>query len=83
MAAILGEGKFFLNCQEYNAQTPVGRKILMKSLYLARLRRWKQISVLPFLAKIRKFKMAAILGEGKFFLNCQEYNAQTPVGRKF
>ena len=25
----------------------------------------------------------AILGEGKFFLNCQEYNAQTPVGRKF
>ena len=27
--------------------------------------------------------MAAILGEGKFFLNCQEYNAQTPVGRKF
>ena len=27
--------------------------------------------------------MAAILGEGKFFLNFQEYNAQTPVGRKF
>ena len=27
----------------------------------------KQICVLPFLAKNRKFKMAAIFGEGKFF----------------
>ena len=27
-----------------------------------------QICVLPFLAKIRKFKMAAIFGEGKIFL---------------
>ena len=42
-------------------------KISTKSLYLARLRRWKQICVLPFLAKIRKFKMAAIFGEGKIF----------------
>ena len=25
------------------------------------------VCVLPFLAKIRKFKMAAIFGEGKFF----------------
>ena len=25
------------------------------------------VSVLPFLAKIRKFKMAAIFGEGKIF----------------
>ena len=23
------------------------------------------------------------LGEGNFFLNCQEYNVQIPVGRKF
>ena len=64
----LGRGKFFKNYQEYNAQIPCGSKILTKSLYLARLRRWKQIGVLPFLAKIRKFKMAAIFGEGKFFL---------------
>ena len=34
-----GRGKFFLNCQEYNAQIPCGLKILTKSLYLARLRR--------------------------------------------
>ena len=35
----LGRGKFFKNCQEYNAQIPCGSKILMKSLYLAWLRR--------------------------------------------
>ena len=29
--------------------------------------------VLPFLAKTRKFKMAAIFGWGKFFENCKEY----------
>ena len=39
MAAIFGEGKFFLNYQEYNAEIPCGSKILTKSLYLARLRR--------------------------------------------
>ena len=63
----LARGKFFENCKEYNAQIPSGSKILTKSLYLARLRRFKQICVLPFLAKIRKFKMAAIFGEGKIF----------------
>ena len=39
MAAIFGEGKIFLNYQEYNAKIPCGSKILTKSLYLARLRR--------------------------------------------
>ena len=58
MAAIFGEGKIFL----HSLDTP---KISTKSLYLARL--IEAISVLPFLAKIRKFKMAAIFGEGKFF----------------
>ena len=46
---------------------PCGSKISTKSLYLARLRRYKQFCVFPFLAKIRKFKMAAIFGEGKIF----------------
>ena len=32
---------------------------------------------MPFLAKIRKFKMATIFEEGKIFSNCQEYNGQT------
>ena len=49
----LGRGKFFENYQEYIAQIPCGSKILTKSLYLARLRKQKQICVLPFLAKIK------------------------------
>ena len=36
-----------------------------------------------FLAKIRKYKMAAIFGEGKFFFeNWQEYISQIPCGSK-
>ena len=46
---------------------PHGSKISTKSLYLTRLRRYKQFCVFEFSAKIRKFKMAAIFGEGKFF----------------
>ena len=80
----LGRGKFFENCQEYNAHIPCGSKISTKSLYLARLRRQKQICVLPFLAKIRKFKMAAIFGEGKIFLKIAKITfLQYPVGQKF
>ena len=71
----LGRGKFFFNYQEYSAQIPCGSKILTKSLYLARLRRYKQISVLPILAKILKFKMAAIFGEGKIFGKLQRLHS--------
>ena len=60
---------------------PVGRP---KSLYLARLRRQKQICVLPFLAKIRKFKMAAIFGGGENFGKIAKIAfLRYPVGRKF
>ena len=34
-----------------------------------------EISVLPFLAKIRKFKMAAIFGEGKIFGKLQRLHS--------
>ena len=64
----LGRGKFFENRQEYIPSIHCGSKISTKSLYLARLRRYKQFCVFPFLVKIQKFKMAAILGEGKIFL---------------
>ena len=48
------------------------------------LRRYKQFCVLPFLAKIRKFKMAAIFGEGKIFLKIDISTfLRYPVGRKF
>ena len=36
-------------------------------LYLARFSRYKHFCVLQFLQKIRKFKMAAIFGETKFY----------------
>ena len=71
----LGRGKFLENWQEHIPKIPCGSKISTKSLYLAWLRRYKQFCVFPFLAKNRKFKMAAIFGEGKiFFENCQEYS---------
>ena len=43
---------------------PMGRKFQRNNSYFARLR---PICVFPFWAKIRKFKMAAICGEGKIF----------------
>ena len=82
MAAICGKRKIFLKIAKDISQIPWGPKISTKSLYLTRLRRYKQICVLPFLAKIRKFKMAAIFGEGKIFENCQKYIAQLPCGSK-
>ena len=39
---------------------------------------------LPFLAKLQKFKMAAIFGEGKIFLKIAKIALlRYPVGRKF
>ena len=49
----LGRGNFFENCQYYIPLIPCGSKISTKSLYLARLRRYKQFCVFPFLAKIQ------------------------------
>ena len=82
---LLGRGKVFLNWQEYIPKIPYGSKISTKSFDLARLRRYKQLCVFPFLAKNRKFKMAAIFGEGKiFFLKIAKSTVlRYPVGRKF
>ena len=67
MAAILDETKIFENWENYSAEIPCGSKISSKSLYLARFSRYKHFCVLQFLRKFRKFKMAAIFGETKFF----------------
>ena len=67
MAAIFGETNFFENWEKYSAEISCGSKILSKLLYLARFLRYKHFCVLQFLRKIRKFKMAAILGETNFF----------------
>ena len=63
----LARQNFFENWHGYSAEIPCGSKISSKSLYLARFSRYKHFYVLQFLRKIRKFKMAAIFGETKFF----------------
>ena len=67
MAAIFGETNFFENWHGYSADIPCGSKSSSKSLYLAGFSRYKHFYVLQLLRKIRKFKMAAIFGETKFF----------------
>ena len=58
---------FFENRHGYSAEIPCGSKISSKSLYLPGFSRYKHFYVLQFLRKIRKFKMAAIFCETKFF----------------
>ena len=75
---------FFQNWDNYSAEIPFGSKISSKSLYLARFSRYKHFCVLQFLRKFRKFKMAAILGEIKFFLKIGKTTPQRyPGGQKF
>ena len=58
---------FFENWHGYSAEIPCRSKLLSKSLYLAGFSRYKHFYVLQLLRKIRKFKMATIFGETKFF----------------
>ena len=79
----VGKGKLFENCQEYTAQIPCESKKFRRNRSISHGQGDRSKFVfLPFLAKIRKFKMAAIFGEGKIFENCQEYIAQIPCGSK-
>ena len=72
----LERGKFFENCQEYNAQIPCGSKILTKSLYLARLRR--------FFGKNSKIQNGRHFWGGENFLKIAKITfLRYPVGRKF
>ena len=68
-----GGENFFKTVNSTFLSYPVGQKISTKSLYLTRLRRYKQFCVFPVLGKIRKFQIAAIFGEGKFFQIWQDY----------
>ena len=83
MAAIFGETKIVFKIGMATLQITCGSKLLLKSLYLARFSRYKHFYVLQYLRKIRKFKIATIFGEDKFFfLNWEGYSAY-PVGQKF
>ena len=74
---------FLENWHGYPVEIPCGSKISPKTLYLARFSRYKHFYVLQFLRKIRKFKMAAIFGETKFFFqNWDSYSAEIPCGSK-
>ena len=70
---------FFADRYGYSAELPCGSKISSKSLYLVRFSRYKHFYVLR---KIRKFKMAAIFGEIKFFEKWDNYSAEIPCGSK-
>ena len=72
---------FFENCQEYIPSIPYGSKISTKSLYLARLRRYKQFCVLPFLAKIQNGRH--FWGGENFLKIAKSTFLRYPVGRKF
>ena len=68
MAAIFAETKFFFKIGKTTPlRYPAGQKFRIKLLYLAGFSRYKHFCALQFLRKIRKFKMAAIFGETKFF----------------
>ena len=81
MAAIFGEGKIF------------GKLQRLPSLDTLRVENFDEIALsrtvmeieanlcFAFLSKIRKFKMAAIFGEGKIFLKIAKI--RYPVGGKF
>ena len=68
MAAIFGEGKTFLKIAKITfLRYPMGRKFRRNRSISRGLGDRSKFVFLPFLAKIRKFKMAAIFGEGKIF----------------
>ena len=67
MASIFGEGKIFGKLQRLHS---INTLWVENFAEIALSRTVKEIEanyVLPFLAKILKFKMAAIFGEGKIF----------------
>ena len=67
----LEKENFFLIAKSAFLRYPMGRKF-QRNNYFARL---KPICVFPFWAKIRKFKMAAICGEGKIFGKLQRVHS--------
>ena len=84
MAAIFGEGKIFGKLQILHSLDTLWVENFDE---IALSRTVKEIEAnlcFAILAKIRKFKMAAIFGEGKIFLKIANITfLRYPVGRKF
>ena len=64
---LLGRGKFFENWQEYIPKISCGSKISTKSLYLARLRRYKQFCVFSIFGKKSKIQNGRHFWRGENF----------------
>ena len=67
MAAIFGVGKIFGKLQRLHSLDTLWVENFDEIALSRTVKEIEAICVLPFLAKIRKFKMAAIFGEGKIF----------------
>ena len=69
MAAIFGEGKIFKKLPRVQCSDTLWVENFDEIALSGTVKEIEaiEICVLPFLAKIRKFKMAAIFGEGKIF----------------
>ena len=67
MAAIFGEGKIFGKLQRLHSLDTLWVENFDEIALSRTVKEIEANCVLPFLAKIRKFKMAAIFGEGKIF----------------
>ena len=68
MAAIFGEGKIFFKLPRVQCSDTLWVENFDDEIALSRTVKEIEANLcLPFLAKIRKFKMAAIFGEGKIF----------------
>ena len=78
----LERGKIFENWAEYLAYISCGPKILLKSLYLARFRRYKQFTFYHFRQKFENSKWPPFLERGKIFENWAEYLAYISCGQK-
>ena len=73
MAAIFGEGKIFGKLPRVQCSDTLWFENFDEIALSGTLKEIEGNFVfLPFLAKIRKFKMAAIFGEGKIFGNCND-----------
>ena len=69
MAAIFGEGKFFRKLQIVPSLDTLWVENFDEIALSRTIKEIKAILCFAILAKIRKFKMAAIFGEGKFRQN--------------
>ena len=75
MAAIFGEGKIFGKLQILHSLDTLWVENFDEIALSRTVKEIEAICVLPFLAKIRKFKMAAIFGEGKIFGKLQRLHS--------